>query len=45
MTLDGEMTLDSAVAILVVRSAAIAVARVDGAGDKGYVNFNRSDGH
>ena len=33
------------VAILVVRSAAIAVTRVDGAGDKEYVHFNGGDGH
>ena len=35
----------TAVAVLVVRSAANDVARVDGAGDKGYVNFNGGDGH
>ena len=39
----GERTLDSTVAILVVRLADIAVARVDVAGAKGHVNFNGGD--
>ena len=35
----------SAVAMLVVRSTAGDVARVDGAGSEGYLIFDRDDGH
>ena len=37
------MTLDSAVTILVIRTADVAIARIDGAGAEVCVDFDRCD--